>query len=71
MQFLVTEDKLASLDEVHADFGRDQGGDRTSVVIRIPGSRGTTLGWEHGTPEQDPLIIGLEETQSYWIAYEA
>jgi hypothetical protein len=55
----------------HADFGKAQGSDRTRVVKRIPGNRGTTLDWEHETPEQDPLIIGLEETQSYWITYEA
>jgi hypothetical protein len=26
--------------------------------------------WEsYSTPERDPLEIGLEETQSYWVAY--
>jgi SAM-dependent methyltransferase len=28
--------------------------------------------WESfGTPERDPLEIGLEETQSYWVGYKA
>jgi hypothetical protein len=28
--------------------------------------------WESfGTPERDPLEIGLEDTQSYWVAYRA
>jgi SAM-dependent methyltransferase len=28
--------------------------------------------WQYfGTPEQDPLEIGLDETRSYWIAYKS
>ena len=42
--------------------------DEFQLLLRLAGFKR----WQYfGTPDQDPLDIGLDETSSYWIAYKA